>query len=150
MKKDQIQVGKTYMATVSGRLVPVRVDRIGVVQAPGFSSRTSSLRRETTRYHVTNLITKRTAVFRSAMKFRREAHPQTVLAHQTVDTIMQAKSDKRLPPSPILAIVDEASKLPDEVFRTAPLSRAEKEAVSSKAIDETIAGMEDLYQLQNS
>lgn len=71
MKKTDIAVGSEYLAKVSGKMVLVKVDEIkdevvGVRQ----SYLGKSVRRQATRYYVTNLSTGRKLVFRSASKFR--------------------------------------------------------------------------------
>lgn len=74
MRKNEIVVGGLYEAKVSNQITVVRVDRIqnkavNVVKISG-SVGTQTL------YHVTNLRTKRTTVFRSAAKFRCAIQPQ--------------------------------------------------------------------------
>lgn len=82
MKKNQIEVGGTYLAKASGKLTKVRVHQIE--EAPRFGSHRSG----GTVYRVTNLSTGPTTMFRSAAKFRappnenfgqrlRPAHSQT-------------------------------------------------------------------------
>ena len=65
MLKNKIEVGSVYIAKVSNRHVKVRVDAIEEVAHGTGLSRTRY-----TRYDVTNLITNRKTVFRSAAKFR--------------------------------------------------------------------------------
>ena len=68
MKAKQITIGGVYIARVSGRLVPVRVDNIRrVAQFVRGGLQTV--------YDVTNLVTKRTTTFRSAQRFRRQETP---------------------------------------------------------------------------
>ena len=67
MKAKDIKVGVTYIAKVSGNLVPVRVDNVREVGA--WTGQYKGTGR--TVYDVTNLRTKRKLVFRSAAKFRR-------------------------------------------------------------------------------
>lgn len=66
MKKNEIKVGRCYVARVSGRMTTVRVT--GVRECGGFD-------RNRTVYDVTNLATGRKLTFRSAMKLRKEATP---------------------------------------------------------------------------
>lgn len=68
MKASEITVGNTYIAKVSGNLVPVRVDDIQADAVVGYRGQGKTKRG--TRYHVTNLKTKRSLTFRSAAKFR--------------------------------------------------------------------------------
>jgi len=75
MKKNEIQVGGTYTAKVSGKLTTVRVDAVREISGYrgssfpyGIGGRASPDR---TVYDVTNLATGRRTTFRSAMKFRR-------------------------------------------------------------------------------
>ena len=71
MKAKEIQVGGQYIAKVSGRLVPVRVDEINEVQRfahSDYSGKSTYVAK--TVYAVTNLTTNRKTVFRSAAKFR--------------------------------------------------------------------------------
>ena len=65
MKKSEIQVGKRYVAKVSGKLTTVRVDAI--------RERFDHKDKSTTVYDVTNLSTNRKTTFRSAAKFRQPA-----------------------------------------------------------------------------
>jgi hypothetical protein len=64
MKRSEIEIGKSYVAKVSGKLTVVRVNAIREVVA-------HSQLTVTYRYDVTNLKTKRQTTFRSAAKFRR-------------------------------------------------------------------------------
>jgi len=64
MKAADIKQGGLYRAKVNGRLATVRVDRIDVYQ----SSHGTGKKRLV--YHVTNTTTRRTTVFRSAVKFK--------------------------------------------------------------------------------
>jgi hypothetical protein len=66
MKAAEIKVGRLYYANVSGKKVKVRVD--AVEQRPGIKTGSQKFKARTY-YTVTNLITKRTLVFRSAMRF---------------------------------------------------------------------------------
>ncbi len=65
MRKHEIEVGKYYIAKVSGKLTTVRVD--GICGATHFG-------KLQTVYNVTNLSTGRKTTFRSARRFRLEAH----------------------------------------------------------------------------
>lgn len=67
MKSKQIEVGKFYLAKVSGKLTTVRIDRIYENIYNGRSGRRSEQR-----YNVTNTKTGRKTTFRSAAKFRCE------------------------------------------------------------------------------
>lgn len=67
MKANEITVGGVYEAKVSGKLTRVRVDRI----EDGYTWQDRPVRR----YHVTNLVSGRKTVFRSAAKFRRVVQP---------------------------------------------------------------------------
>ena len=69
MKANQIEVGQIYMAKVSGKVVPVRVDDI--------YDQCSIAGRWTKNFDVTNLATGRKLTFRSAAKFRGEAKAVT-------------------------------------------------------------------------
>ncbi len=62
MKKSEIVEGGKYRAKVSDRLVTVLVNRIEDTWTWGDKT--------VTRYHVTNLMTGRKTMFRSAAKFR--------------------------------------------------------------------------------
>jgi hypothetical protein len=66
MKAAEIKVGGIYYANVSGKKVRVRVDAVD--QRPGIKTGSQKFKAQTY-YTVTNLITKRTLVFRSAMRF---------------------------------------------------------------------------------
>lgn len=66
MIKDQIEIGKVYIAKVSGRLCRVRVTSITKREGYG---RTKA----TTRYDATNLETGREITIKSAAKLRRES-----------------------------------------------------------------------------
>lgn len=91
MLKSDIKVGGVYEAKVNGRLTNVRVDDIKQSYSGSrFSSRTSNLRREETRYHVTNLSTGRTTVFRSAAKFRKETEAGKAAALRHVDATIHS------------------------------------------------------------
>ena len=68
MKANEIHIGSTYTARVSGNFVTVRVDAIRE-----HITRASEPRRLS--YDVTNLTTGRKLVFRSAQKFRSLAKP---------------------------------------------------------------------------
>lgn len=63
MKANEIKIGKTYLASVSGKLTQVRVDGIRKME---------TFRQERTVYDVTNLSTGRACCFKSAQKFRQE------------------------------------------------------------------------------
>ncbi len=65
MKKDSIQIGKTYFAKVSGKLVRVKVN--------GISERSDYKGRTITRYDCTNTNTEREIMVKSAARFRGEA-----------------------------------------------------------------------------
>lgn len=65
VKKSEIKVGGFYKASVSGKVVTVRVDAI---RTPAFVRNGKDT--ETTVYDVTNTVTGRKTTFRSAMKFR--------------------------------------------------------------------------------
>lgn len=71
MKKNEVVVGETYLARVSGRLVPVRVDRARVVSTH-HRNRFSGLtdQRERTLWDCTNTRTGREITVRSAQRFR--------------------------------------------------------------------------------
>lgn len=71
MKKDEVKVGGTYSAKVSGRLTVVRVDSISELPS-GFYKRSGTL------FNVTNTRTGRKTIFRSAAKFRGVAIPEGV------------------------------------------------------------------------
>lgn len=68
MLASQIERGEIYMAKVSGKVVPVKVELI-------FEKFCSLSDKSLTRYKVLNLITHRYLEFRSAAKFRRKAQP---------------------------------------------------------------------------
>lgn len=59
MRTSELRIGSSYVAKVSGRLVPVRLERIDDCQPR-------------TRYHVHNQRSGRRLVFRSAQRFHRE------------------------------------------------------------------------------
>lgn len=65
MKQNEIKVGGTYLARVSGMIVPVRVDAIRERMAAPYNRP-----RKAMAYDVTNLATGRKTTFRSAAKFR--------------------------------------------------------------------------------
>ncbi len=72
MKRADVKVGGHYKATVSGRIVTVRLDAIRKVTTRKTSGlRTSFGEREV--FDITNLTTGRTTTFKSAAKFRSEA-----------------------------------------------------------------------------
>lgn len=76
MKQSEIEVGGKYIAKVSGKLVTVRVDRIGETEQrmPTKYGYTGNVRyRHITYYAITNMATGRELTFRSAQKFRRPA-----------------------------------------------------------------------------
>lgn len=77
MKADQIQVGKRYLAKVNNNLSVVRVDAIReVCKLRGrFGAQVWT---DAKVYHVTNISTGRTTVFRSASKFRFEVTTSTL------------------------------------------------------------------------
>lgn len=66
MVRSDIRRGGVYFAKVSGKVVRVRVDLIR--ENPGNSRQRSSIT-----YYVTNLVTNRRTMFKSASKFRAEA-----------------------------------------------------------------------------
>jgi len=81
MKANEIEVGQTYVAKVSGNEVPVRVDSIrekSYTTAARYPA-TGLVHKTRTVYDVTNLKTKRKVTFRSAQKFRRKAVPQKIV-----------------------------------------------------------------------
>lgn len=61
MLKKDIAVGGVYLAKVSGKIVPCRVDAI---------HENFAMHKVSHSYHVTNLATGRKVTFRSAQKFR--------------------------------------------------------------------------------
>ena len=65
MLQSDVQIGRIYKARVSGRLVDVQLDNIYDGQS-GFGT----YRRNVKRFYVTNLVTGRKLVFRSAAKLR--------------------------------------------------------------------------------
>jgi hypothetical protein len=72
MKAEDITVGETYQAKVSGKITVVRVDTIRtVVKRVGYDYAGRRKEREGKVYDVTNLTTGRRTTFRSAMKFRK-------------------------------------------------------------------------------
>jgi hypothetical protein len=74
VKKNEIKVGDTYIAKVSGTTTVVRVD--AVRERGGYRSVASRRRvNASTSYDVTNLATGRKTVFRSAQRFLRAAVP---------------------------------------------------------------------------
>lgn len=75
MKAKDVHAGGHYIAKVSGKLTVVRVDRIEEYN-PSFSFNRLRSVRSQTRYHVTNELTGRKTVFRSAAKFRRVSSPE--------------------------------------------------------------------------
>lgn len=80
MLKSEIKVGGHYIAKVGVNVTTVRVDRIEEVEGRPTGNIWGDKRRDTTRYHVTNLTTGRTTTFRSAAKFRRVAQASPVPA----------------------------------------------------------------------
>ena len=64
MQANEIEVGKQYRAKVNNNLVIVKVDDI----TENYAGKK--------RYHVTNLTTNRTTVFKSAAKFRSRYVPE--------------------------------------------------------------------------
>jgi len=66
MKATELRINEVYLAKVSGRIVPVRLDRIQlrIHHSSGRAYR---------EYHVTNLRTGRKLTFRSPQRFRRSA-----------------------------------------------------------------------------
>jgi uncharacterized protein YcfJ len=72
MKQHEIQVGGYYAASISGKLVTVRVDAIRKIQVPykTFYEHGRPPTHEVTGYEVTNTATGQKLVFRSAQKFR--------------------------------------------------------------------------------
>lgn len=82
MKKNEIRVKGIYLAKVSGKLVPVRVDEItereGRTHVPSQSWIPPTRYKASIRYCVTNLVTNRKTVFRAATKFRKELTPAEV------------------------------------------------------------------------
>jgi hypothetical protein len=78
MKSNEVKVGETYVAKVSGNLTHVRLDSIEEIpgrkaNALAYSGRRSI--RARTRYLCTNLRTGRQVSFRSAQKFRLASTP---------------------------------------------------------------------------
>lgn len=87
MLKNQIKVGGLYRASVSGRVVTVRVDEIdndamGRWKGSDYSGRSKGFGRAT-RYACTNLATGRKIQIKSAAKFRSEVTPTTGAASTT-------------------------------------------------------------------
>lgn len=78
MKREEIIVGKTYIARISGQFVPVRIDRENEDKRR-FSGVDYSGHMQTRKYHggwqATNLKTNREIRIKSAAKLRREARP---------------------------------------------------------------------------
>src|SRR3990167_434569 len=69
MRANEIKVGGTYQAKVSGKLTEVRVDDIRTRTGIHSQGR-KMIRQDRTVYDVTNLATGRSTTFESAMKFR--------------------------------------------------------------------------------
>ena len=65
MKRDEIEVGKTYLAKVSGTVVPVLIER---ERSTVFHS---SMRRQHGGWDAVNCVTHRAVLIRSAARLRR-------------------------------------------------------------------------------
>lgn len=72
MKQDEIRIGGRYLARISGKVVPVRVeairDTLTARRGPSYTGMPRTRLRLV--YDVTNLATGRKTTFRSAAKFR--------------------------------------------------------------------------------
>ena len=90
MKKNEIEIGGTYLAKVSGKLTTVRVDNIR--ETGGWSPMSAAQ----THYDVTNLTTKRHTVFRSAAKFRRVIKTAEQTALEKTEQIRVCKSIQKI------------------------------------------------------
>lgn len=113
MKKSEIVVGGFYKAAVNGRVVTVRVDGTREVGRGPWASPSQG----TTVYDVTNLLTGRTTVFRSAMKFRGPATSPRTNVEQVTSRVLGGEKGVKVEAVPAVCTNEGAVDLTAPEFQ---------------------------------